>query len=264
MFGYHFGLQAGHVASSPWWSWPLDLKPVWFYGHDFDARRVAVIYNGGNPILFWAGVPAIAWCGILAWKRRSLALVLLVAAFAFQFLPWTRIERATFQYHYLTALMFAMVAVAYVTDEALRSWSWRPIAIAFLVLAAVAGVLVFPMGAALAMPDWYINAARALLPWNYNFQFPDPPQGDRGDLISADSLKLAFGTLAAVAAGAFALFGRELWGRRAAHRDEEQQDAEQHQAYRPELVDVDVDVLAHQEPDPDPDQHQADDQRPIA
>jgi hypothetical protein len=156
--------------------------------------------------------------------------------------------------------------VAYVTDEALRSWSWRPIAIAFLVLAAVAGVLVFPMGAALAMPDWYINAARALLPWNYNFQFPDPPQGDRGDLISADSLKLAFGTLAAVAAGAFALFGGELWGRRAAHRDEEQQDAEQHQAYRPELVDVDVDVdvLAHQEPDPDPDQHQADDQRPIA
>jgi dolichyl-phosphate-mannose--protein O-mannosyl transferase len=25
--------------------------------------------------------------------------VLLVVAFAFQFLPWTRIERATFQYH---------------------------------------------------------------------------------------------------------------------------------------------------------------------
>ncbi len=60
MFGYHFGLQAGHAAASPWWSWPLDLKPVWFYGHDFDGRTVGVIYNGGNPILFWAGVPAIA------------------------------------------------------------------------------------------------------------------------------------------------------------------------------------------------------------
>ena len=33
MFGYHFGLQAGHPAASPWWSWPLVLKPVyWYFG----------------------------------------------------------------------------------------------------------------------------------------------------------------------------------------------------------------------------------------
>jgi 4-amino-4-deoxy-L-arabinose transferase-like glycosyltransferase len=215
MFGYHFGLQAGHAASSPWWSWPLDLKPVWFYGHDFDGRTIGVIYNGGNPILFWAGVPAIVICGVLAWRRRSLALVLLVAAFAFQFLPWTRIERATFHYHYLTAVLFAMVAVAYLVDEGLRSWSWRPLAVAFLAVAAVAGVLVFPMGSALAMPDWYINLARALPPWNYGFQFPDPPQGDRGQLLSADLLKLVLGVVVASAAAAFALFGRDRWRGRA-------------------------------------------------
>ncbi|HEX6654827.1 MAG TPA: phospholipid carrier-dependent glycosyltransferase, partial [Candidatus Limnocylindria bacterium] len=175
MFGYHFGLQAGHPSSSPWWSWPLDLKPVWFYGHDFDGRRIAVIYNGGNPILFWAGVPAMIWCAFQAWRRRSPALVLLVVAFAFQFLPWTRIERATFAYHYLTAVLFAMMAVAYVVDEALRNWTWRPYAIAYLVLATAAGLLVYPLSSAMAMPDWYINAARSYPPWNYAFQFPLPP-----------------------------------------------------------------------------------------
>jgi 4-amino-4-deoxy-L-arabinose transferase-like glycosyltransferase len=211
MFGYHFGLQAGHAASSPWWSWPLDLKPVWFYGHDFDGRTIGVIYNGGNPILFWAGVPAIVICGILAWKRRSPALVLVVVAFAFQFLPWTRIERATFHYHYFTAVLFAMVAVAYLVDEGLRSWSWRPLSVAFLVAAAIAGVLVFPMGSALAMPDWYINAARALPPWNYGFQFPNPPQGDRAELLSVDIAKLALGGLVALLAASFALFGRDRW-----------------------------------------------------
>ena len=55
-----------------------------------------VIYNGGNPILFWAGIPALAACAVLAWKRRSMALVLIVAAFAFQYVPWIRIERADF------------------------------------------------------------------------------------------------------------------------------------------------------------------------
>jgi predicted membrane-bound dolichyl-phosphate-mannose-protein mannosyltransferase/Gpi18-like mannosyltransferase len=209
MFGYHFGLQAGHPAASPWWSWPLDLKPVWFYSHSYDDRLMAVIYNGGNPILFWAGIPAVVWCAILAWRRRSLALALVAAAFAFQYLPWTRIERATFHYHYFTAVLFAMIAVAYVVDEGLRSWAYRSLTIAFLVLAVIAGLLIFPLGSALAMPDWYINAARALAPWNYAFKFPDPPQGPRGQLLSADTLKLTIGLVVSLGAAAFALFGRD-------------------------------------------------------
>jgi hypothetical protein len=257
MFGYHFGLQAGHASSSPWWSWPLDLKPTWFYGHDFDDRLYGAIYNGGNPVLFWAGVPAILYGAVQAWRRRSMALVLLVVAFASLWLPWTRIERATFHYHYLTAVIFAMVAVAYVTDEMLRSWSWRPFAIAFLVLAGIAGVLVFPLASGLAMPDWYINQARALPPWNYAFKFPDPPQGARGDLLSANSIKLALGTLVGVSAAAFALFGRR-WvegsgaplGGGPAHGDDQQQDTQQHQAYRPQQPRVDAGhVLVDEEPD---------------
>ena len=211
MFGYHYGLTAGHASSSPWWSWPLGLKPTWFFNGTYDGEQIAVIYNGGNPILFWAGVPAVIACAVLAWKRRSAALVLVVAAFAFQLAPWTRIERATFAYHYLTAVIFAMIAVAYVVDELLRRPAWRELAIGYLALVVVAGILVFPLGSALPMPDWYINAARALPPWHYGFQFPDPPQGQRGDLVSASWLKLVAGMLVAVAAVAWSLRGR-IWG----------------------------------------------------
>jgi hypothetical protein len=156
-------------------------------------------------------VPAIVACAVLAWKRRSPALVLIVAAFAFQFAPWTRIERATFAYHYLTAVIFAMIAVAYVVDELLRRPAWRELAIGYLALVVVSAMLIYPLGAALPMPDWYINAARTLPPWNYGFQFPDPPQGDRGDLVSASGLKLVAGALVAVAAVAWSLRGR-AWG----------------------------------------------------
>jgi predicted membrane-bound dolichyl-phosphate-mannose-protein mannosyltransferase len=210
MFIYHFGLQAGHPASSPWWSWPLDLKPVWFHSQDFDGARMQVIYNGGNPLLIWAGVPAIVAAGLLAWRRRSLALVLLVMAFAFQWLPWVRIERASFMYHYFTALPFAMIAVAVFVDEALRRPWLRDIAIAFLAAAVVVGILLFPLAAALPMPDWYINATRTLPPWNYYFQFPEPPQGDRGTLLEVSGLKAAIGGLVAAAAVGFALLGRDL------------------------------------------------------
>jgi predicted membrane-bound dolichyl-phosphate-mannose-protein mannosyltransferase len=210
MFGYHFNLTASHPSSSPWWSWPLDLKPTWFYGGSFDGDQIAAIYNGGNPILFWAGVPALIVCAALAWKRRSPALVLLVIAFGFQFVPWARIERATFAYHYLTALIFAMIAVAYLVDEAMRRPDWREVAIGYLALAAFAGLLIFPLSSALPMPDWYINAARALPPWNYGFQFPDPPAGDRGDLLGTSAVQVIAGAVVAVAAGAFAIWGRSL------------------------------------------------------
>ncbi|MEX0626408.1 MAG: phospholipid carrier-dependent glycosyltransferase [Chloroflexota bacterium] len=280
MFGYHFGLQAGHPAASPWWSWPLDLKPVWFYSHSYDNREMAVIYNGGNPILFWAGIPAILWCAVQAWRRRSLALTLLVAAFVLQYLPWTRIERATFHYHYFTAVLIAMIAVAYVVDEGLRTWAYRSLAIAFLVLAVVAGLLIFPLGSALAMPDWYINAARALAPWNYAFQFPDPPQGPRGQLLSADSVKLAIGLVVSLGAAAFALFGRDfIAARRAAassvgsgsdtsgwaapDRSVQEDHAEHDEPQRPEPIEVDPgQVLPREEVQAEPDQDQPEDPRP--
>jgi len=215
MFGYHFNLTAGHDSASPWWSWPLALKPTWFFGGtSYDADQIAVIYNGGNPVLFWAGIPALVVCAVLAWKRRSPALVLLVVAFAFQYVPWTRIERATFAYHYLTAVLFAMVAVAYLVDELLRRPAWRDLARGYLVVAVVVGILVFPLGSALPMPDWYINAARSLPPWNFAFQFPDPPTGERGELLSASTLKLILGALVAAGAMAFAVGGRSWWERR--------------------------------------------------
>jgi predicted membrane-bound dolichyl-phosphate-mannose-protein mannosyltransferase len=210
MFGYHFNLTAGHDSASPWWSWPLALKPTWFHVSNFDGRQVALIYNGGNPILFWAGIPALVACGILAWKRRSLALALILAAFAFQFVPWIRIERATFAYHYLTALIFAMIAVAYVVDELLRRPAWREPAIGYLALAAVVGILIFPLGSAFPMPDWYANAARALPPWNFSFTFPDPPTGNRNELLNFSGLKLIGGLLLAGIAAAFAVAGRAL------------------------------------------------------
>ena len=214
MFGYHFNLTAGHDSAAPWWSWPLALKPTWFFIGNYDSDQIAVIYNGGNPVLLWAGIPAIVAGAVLAWKRRSLGLVLVVAAFAFQLVPWMRIERATFAYHYFTAVLFAMIAIAYLVDELLRRPAWRELAIGYLALVVLAWIVIFPLGSALPMPDWYINAARALPPWNFAFQFPDPPTGERGELLEANTLKALAGGLVAVLAAGFALVGRDWWERR--------------------------------------------------
>jgi uncharacterized membrane protein YidH (DUF202 family) len=116
MYNYHDTLRATHPASSPWWAWLLDLKPVWFEQSDY-AGTTAVIYDTGNLVVFWLAIPAMLWTCWQAWKRRSLPLTFIAVAIASLWLPWARIDRATFQYHVFTTLPFSFMALAYFLAE---------------------------------------------------------------------------------------------------------------------------------------------------
>jgi C-terminal four TMM region of protein-O-mannosyltransferase/Dolichyl-phosphate-mannose-protein mannosyltransferase len=117
MYGYHNGLTSAHPASSPWWAWPFDLKPVWFYQDSFAGGTTAAIYDSGNLVIWWLGAAAMLFVAIQAFRRRSLALTLIAVGFAAQWVPWARIDRAAFQYHYYTALPFVVMALAYFVAE---------------------------------------------------------------------------------------------------------------------------------------------------
>lgn len=117
MYEYHDGLRASHPASSPWWAWPLDLKPVWFYQEGFAEGTTGLIYDSGNLVVFWMGVAGLLFATAAAWRRRSLALTIVVVCFACLWLPWARIDRATFQYHYYASLPFVILALAYLLAE---------------------------------------------------------------------------------------------------------------------------------------------------
>ena len=117
MYDYHNNLSSPHPASSPWWAWSLDLKPVWFYEEGFAGRTSASIYDAGNLVAWWLAIPAMGFVVWQAFKRRSPALALIAIAFAVQWISWARIDRAAFQYHYYTALPFLFLALAYFLGE---------------------------------------------------------------------------------------------------------------------------------------------------
>lgn len=140
MYGYHNGLSTPHAASSPWWAWPFNLKPVWFYQDSFAGGTTAAIYNAGNLVIWWLGVPAMIFTSIMAYKRRSLALALIAIGFAAQWVSWARIDRAAFQYHYYTALPFVILSLAYFLAElwngaSRRTWLAARIAAAAAIVA---------------------------------------------------------------------------------------------------------------------------------
>ena len=70
-------VAATSSAAVPWWAWPLNLKPVWFYQGSFANSTAAAIYDAGNMVIWWIGIPAMVFAGIQAYRRRSLALALI-------------------------------------------------------------------------------------------------------------------------------------------------------------------------------------------
>jgi len=109
-------LTATHPYSSKWYTWPLMTRPI-FYWVKGDAR----IYLLGNPVIWWASTVALvtAILSVLLSKFRRIdpTLVLLGTAWAMNMLPFIGIGRVMFLYHYFTALIWAILILAYLINH---------------------------------------------------------------------------------------------------------------------------------------------------
>jgi dolichyl-phosphate-mannose--protein O-mannosyl transferase len=111
--------------SSPWWSWPLLLRPIW-YGFERlsdGSGLIRGILCIGNPIVFLSILSALAVCLAAAVTRllgspqhlhryASNASLLMLACYLINWLPWAFAERMT-MFHYLyPALPFGCILSA--------------------------------------------------------------------------------------------------------------------------------------------------------
>jgi len=155
MWIYNTRLEATHAYASRWWTWPLMIRPVWYYvSHTGD--KVAHIYARGNPIVWWAFLPSVAVVCWNWWWIRSKALGIVLLAFFGQWLPWMLSPRITFFQHMLTSVPFACLAIAYVLASFWRKDRlWLAISVAYLALVVAGFVYFYPLMAA-----WPISQAR--------------------------------------------------------------------------------------------------------
>jgi Gpi18-like mannosyltransferase/predicted membrane-bound dolichyl-phosphate-mannose-protein mannosyltransferase len=104
--------SATHPYASPWWSWPLMLRPVAYWQNFPTHGRVALIWGGGNPLTWWAVVPAMMITGVRTLERPNLTRIFLVSGFLAYYLIWIPIGRILFLYHYLPSVYIGYLAIA--------------------------------------------------------------------------------------------------------------------------------------------------------
>ncbi|MBO3463800.1 phospholipid carrier-dependent glycosyltransferase [Aetokthonos hydrillicola Thurmond2011] len=165
-----------HPYCAEWYKWPLMIRPMaYFYGttQSINApppvmgpplpsgtgKIVYDVHAMGNPFLWWFAVAALLFLiGMLisqlvvpSVKEKGFSLptkfsvdtwiaLYLVVNYFVHLLPWVTVTRCVFIYHYMTGVVFAFLAIAWLVDQALSSYYKElrvfGITITFLVLFA--------------------------------------------------------------------------------------------------------------------------------
>lgn len=148
MWWYHTGLRATHPYSSPWWSWPFLIRPIYLYTSDEVGGWVSRIYAFGNPIVFWFGLTSILSSLYYAYIEKNKKLALVVFGYLIFFVPWALSPRIMFLYHYLPSIPFLAIATGYVLRRNPK------IIFAYFIICSLVFIYFFPHWTGLSIPVW--------------------------------------------------------------------------------------------------------------
>ncbi|UUY00187.1 glycosyltransferase family 39 protein [Sphingomonas sp. J315] len=101
---------AAHNYQSSWWSWPLMLRPIWyFYEPDQGAMRGVLLI--GNPVIMWTGLVAVAACWWAGVKQRAVVPLAAAILWTFSLGIWAIIPKSLgfFYYYYLPSIILCVV-----------------------------------------------------------------------------------------------------------------------------------------------------------
>ena len=165
MFNYHANLNEPHPFSSEWYTWPIMLKPVWYYvAYPTEGFR-ATICGIGNPAIWWVGAASLIYVIINMLRKRKLEFIFLSILALSLWLPYAFIGRVMFLYHYFPVvpfMMLAIVALIKMLEEKLKT-KW--IYFGYIAIVILLFLFFYPVVSGKAMPNTYLDSLQWFDTW---------------------------------------------------------------------------------------------------
>lgn len=136
-----------HTYQSSWWTWPLDIRPIWYLYEPVDGAVRGILLIG-NPAIMWGGLIAVVAC-LYAWRRdRSRVAGAAALLWIIAYLPWVIIpKKVGFFYYYYLPSIFLCLALAVALDH-FGKGKWRHADAWFAALAGGLFLYFYPIIAA--------------------------------------------------------------------------------------------------------------------
>ncbi len=161
ILNFHRELSEKHAYNANPWSWLVLGRPTSFYyespsdcGAASCAQEILAI---GTPVLWWAGVFAIAVTAGLFIVSKDRIAAFILAGIAGTYLPWFLIQGRTMFYFYaISILPFLILALIYTFNWALKYKDYRKYIGVFIVVVAINFIYFLPIFLGIQMPysDW--------------------------------------------------------------------------------------------------------------
>ena len=168
IMNFHRGLTEQHTYAANPWSWLVLGRPTSFYyetpkncGAQSCSQEILAI---GTPILWWAGIFAIAITVGLFITNRDRISAFILAGIAGTYLPWFFIQnRTTFYFYAIAIFPFIVLALINVFNWALNNQVNRKLIYGFVITVGINFIYFLPIFIGINIPyvDWL---ARMWLP----------------------------------------------------------------------------------------------------
>ncbi|HXZ88499.1 MAG TPA: phospholipid carrier-dependent glycosyltransferase, partial [Candidatus Binataceae bacterium] len=150
---------ATHPYASPWWSWPLMLRPVAYWQNFPPQGDVSTIWGAGNPLTWWAVIPAMTIMAVRASERPNVARTFIVTGYLAYLAMWIPVGRILFLYHYMPSVYLGYLALGAVLADFWRGESefWESFALFLALLPALiigVGHIAFVLKPAIIPTQW--------------------------------------------------------------------------------------------------------------
>ncbi len=165
MFEYHSKLVSTHPYSSKWYQWLLDIRPIWYYSNINDVGTSNTIACFSNPLLTWAGIPAIIY-GL--YKIKDKMSFVIVIGYLSAILPWTPISRTTFAYHFYPTSIFVILAICFCANKLVEKRDKnRQLIYVFMALYVLMFIIYLPICTGFGTTKVYIKALELFPTWYF-------------------------------------------------------------------------------------------------
>lgn len=180
ILNYHEKVGNGakiHPYCANWYTWPLLMRPLAYYFKQYKPDYYYDVHAMGNPLLWWFALVAIfgsIWLiikGFTVKPIRELNIdrlnvpLFIVVNYAANLLPWVKVTRCLYIYHYMGAVLFAIMGLAWLVDLGLRSSSkfWQAAGLTTIFSIAASFVFWLPIYLGLSIE----KSDLALRLWNF-------------------------------------------------------------------------------------------------
>lgn len=106
-------VDSTHPYSSPWYQWPIMVKPIWYFSGTLPNGLKEGISSFGNPAVWWAGIGAFVYLIYLSIAKKDKKALFLVISYLAQLVSWIPVTRITFIYHYFPCVPFIVLMIGY-------------------------------------------------------------------------------------------------------------------------------------------------------